>query len=335
MKPVLVRPESEKWCHRVAKEMKGRFAWQGLSVDVPADWSLGAIGGDAQEGSFRLDGLDMPRLLVKWSRSDGPVNLGAKIEDYLKQLQKKSKKAKYEFSYERNTHLIGKRGHHRSGVECYHWEADVQSHGAGWQCEDCGRVILAEVMGPLEEDTERLARQVLGSLEDHGGDWIEWSLYELRSEIPAEFEMTDHKFMSALLELDFTNDTERLGIIRWGLAATVLKGTPLSAWAEQKVLPRLKHYETELSEMSYRGHDAIAITGEKTEIADRLRRLGRRLANKDYADTALCRLWHCTDTNRIFYVECQLDQDKADLAEEVFSRVHCHELPETNTRGNK
>jgi len=48
---------------------KQLVAWQGISVEVPEDWTLGAIGAGERSGYLRLDDRDMPRLEVKWEHA--------------------------------------------------------------------------------------------------------------------------------------------------------------------------------------------------------------------------------------------------------------------------
>ena len=305
-----------------------KMGWQGLSAMVPSDWNIGMIGGDRQEGHLRLDDTHMPRLMIKWSKSEHPVSLTSKIDDYLKELHKRGKKSKQPITAERNVHLVGKRSKKKGDLQGYAWKGDCQSYGVAWRCPDCHRVIMAEVMGPVDGDCKRLAREVLRSLEDHPQDgWADWAAYGLSFAIPERYELARSKFMSALLEFEFADDTERIAVFRWGIAETMLRDQPLVKWARPQLAKRLKEFKYELKEDEVRDHPAVIARGEKTHISDRVRRIGRRLVDKYFADACLCRFWHCTDSNKVYYVECVVDQDRLELADELLERLPCHEPP--------
>jgi hypothetical protein len=302
------------------------MGWQGLTALVPASWHIGMIGGDKQEGHLRLDDDKMPRLMIKWSTSETAVALSSKVNDYLNELGKRARKRKEPLEVNRKVHVVGKRSKGKGDVQAYAWRGECQSYGAAWHCPDCHRVVMAEVMGPVEADTKRLAREVLRSLEDHPRDgWTEWRAYGLEFAVPERYELARSKFMSALLEFELTDDTERIAVHRWGIAETVLRDTTLRDWAAPHLRKRLKEFTFDVEETEVRGHPALTARGEKTHLSDRLRRLGRRLTDKYFADACLCRVWHCENSNRLYYLECLLDQERLALADEVLERLPCHE----------
>ena len=79
------------------------IGWQGYTINVPEDWTIGAIGGDHMEGYLRIDGTDMPRCEVKWFNRQGPVNLDEVVGNYLKELQKKRRRRDPKVTTKRNT----------------------------------------------------------------------------------------------------------------------------------------------------------------------------------------------------------------------------------------
>ena len=46
-----------------------KFGWQGVSMELPANWELGGLSGDYNNGYVRMDDEDMPRMELKWSKS--------------------------------------------------------------------------------------------------------------------------------------------------------------------------------------------------------------------------------------------------------------------------
>lgn len=308
------------------QEQTTLIGWQGYSVVVPEDWTIGAIGGDRLEGYLRIDGPDMPRCELKWFDGRGPISVGEVVGNYLRDLQKKRRRRDPEISSKRDTRLFGRRKGARAQLETFWWtDGDRQAHGAAWRCLHCDRITIVQVLGSADEAIEGVAKQVMLSINDHASDgWVVWATYGLRCEIPEEFVLDKQRLMAGLLELTFRLDTEQITVRRWGMADVALAGKDLRTWAQKELRDRLKGWTCVQDELEFNGHPAIAISGEPASAAVRCRRFVLHCLRKPYGSNIRTLTWHCPEEKKIYSVEAIVDDSRLDLPSEICRRVVCH-----------
>lgn len=294
-----------------------------MTAKVPADWFVGAATGDAHEGYLRVDGPDYPRLEVRWSEA-GKTDLDKTVARYLKEMRKAKGRQGVEVDGE--TRYLSRRKVGKDQVHPFQWRgAEQQAYGVGWICK-CGRLVLAQVLGkPEEAGLEKLAVEVLAALEDHGTKgWQVWSMYELYTELPETFTLGNSSVRAGLTELSFQRDSERITVTRWGMAGTALRGGTLSQWARKQLWGALRSYNPTAEETSFRGHEALLLTGEAVAPLGLAVRLGRHLVQKTHADQLRGYVWHCPESNRLYAVYGIVDVGNRDLVAEVRERTVCH-----------
>lgn len=301
------------------------IGWQGLTLQVPAAWTVGAVSGDYHEGYLRVDGTDFPRLEVRWHESKGTTDLGSTVERYLRSLERdRAKQSAVEVDVQAN--FISRRKIGKDKVQPFTWRGEQAGYGVAWLCKQCGRVILAQLLGPAEEpNLEQLAVQVLSHIQDHPvGDWATWALYDLHTEVPQGFEVTGTELRAGLTQLSFRRETERLVIARWGMAETALRGRSLEAWAGEQLDKPFRLYRPSAEETEFREHTALQVTGEALTPLGTWVRLFRHLVQKEHADQLVAYIWHCPPTNRIYVVYGMVDVSHKDMIKEVRDRTRCH-----------
>jgi hypothetical protein len=309
--------------------------WQGVTVEIPDDWNIGAISGDAKQGYVRFDDDTQARLEIKWATEQGFVDLDKVVRSYFADIEKARKKAKQpEIKLDPDIKLMSRRRRRKSALRCFHWKGEVEAYGAAWLCKDCGRTMIAQVTVPADmdaADAQEFAAAVLLSITDHPTDgWALWAAYGFACWIPAEFHLTTQKLMAGLIELEFALDTERIKVARWGMAGIALKKKNLHDWVgEQMAKTFRKHEAAEPEQVELHGHEGFATVGTSgLSLPHRIQCFVSHCTGKVYADRFLARTWHCPDTNRIFYVEAFLDRDHVGLVDEMVERIQCHETPE-------
>ena len=309
----------------VSPEEWGRAGWQGLSFAVPEDWNVGAIGGEKQQGYLRFDDADMPRLEIKWAEAgSGAIDVGSLVDKYLKDLAKGKKKSPTEVT--RDIKLVSKRKlKGKKGLECFSWTAETQGFGAAWYCPDCRRTVIMQVMGALNEPVQKLAEEVILSTEDHPGEWTYWSTYGFRCETPSDWNLSGQKLMAGLIELDLTREGERLHVARWGMANVVLRRQSLEDWGRTELSKRLKKFDTDYTTADLRGHDAILIEGRTHLPQEKIQSFVEHVRGKEFADRVRAFLWHCPESNKIYYVEAIVDREHQDVVQAVCERIPCCE----------
>lgn len=303
-----------------------RAGWQGLSFRLPEDWNIGAIGGEKQQGYLRFDDPEMPRLEIKWAEAgSGAVEVGPLVDKYLRELNK-GKKRKDTTVVDRDVKVVSKRKlRNKKGLECFSWRAETQGFGAAWYCPDCHRTVFMQVMGLLDEPVQKLAEEVILGAEDHPGDWILWATYGFQCETPAEWALAGQKLMAGLIELDLAREGEKLHLARWGMANVILRNRSLEDWGRAELAKRLKKYTTELTVGEFRGHEDLLIEGRTYLPQEKVQSFVEHVRGKQFADRVRAHVWHCPESNKIYYVEGILDRDSLDVVEQVRDRMPCHE----------
>ncbi|MCS6861596.1 MAG: hypothetical protein NZT92_14905, partial [Abditibacteriales bacterium] len=246
------------------------IGWQGLTLTVPSDWNISVIGGDRQAGYLRIDSVTMPRVEIKWQQAGkAGVNLERTLEKFLKGFTKEMSKRKKPIEIRRPVKVVSKRQKRKTDILGFAWQSDHQGCGVLWHCPDCDRIVIAQVLGTLEEDVQQLASKVLSSLEDHGQqEWDTWSVYGLAFQMPQAFLLEKHKLLTGQLELEFTrkkpglsiaNVTQRIIVARWAMADTLLKEGTFEEWMNYSLRQRHgKEYRFTLQESTtIKGHPAL------------------------------------------------------------------------------
>lgn len=301
-----------------------RAGWQGLSFRIPEDWNIGAIGGQKEEGYLRYDDGDMPRLEVKWADAGKSfVDLAKVVEKYLREMSK-GKKSKVEVS--RDVKLASKRKlRGKKAPQFFSWKGETQGFGAAWFCPDCHKTVILQVMGRLSEPVQEWAEQIITQVEDHpSGDWILWSAYGFDFETPKEFVLASQKLMAGLIEIGLQREAELLTVARWGMANVILRKLSLEEWGKKELAKRLKKFDTSFEQTTFRGHEAIIIEGRTTLPQEKLKSFVDHVRGKGFPDRVRALLWHCPDSNKIFYVEGVVDRENVQLVQDVADRIVCH-----------
>ncbi len=300
------------------------FGWQGITVRVPPDWNPSALSGSHDEGYFRLDGPDQPRLEVKWAASRSFVDIDRVVERYLKSVTKGREGRNVRV--DAKAKLSVKMPKERSSYRYFHWRGDSDAWGVAWYCRGCGRTTIVQVLGPPSEDVRALAESVIASLHDHPeGDWILWALYELWCEVPRQYRLTGERLMTGLLELKFEHGRSKLRITRWGLANVALRGTTLEKWLRDKNRKEWRFFTVKTGPAEVNGHSAVAVSGVPAAAPVRMFGTTLRLLGRTYPDNLRGAAWLCEPTNKIFNVEAVVDPSDEEMVAEIISRVRCHE----------
>ncbi len=301
------------------------LAWQGITVRVPQDWNLGAIGGGRDEGYLRIDSSEMPRVEVKWATSKGFVDVDGIVDKYLNDLQKKRKRGEPEIKVERDIDLVSKRRMRRKHLSCFGWKAESQGYGAAWYCEQCERSMIVQVMAPAGEKAKELAAEVIGSIEDYPrGGWVTWAVYGMRMQVPEDFQLASQKLMAGLIEFSFEREGEEIVGARWGMANVALRHKSLEEWARAELADRHKGVKLEFEPTEFREHPALAVSGAQTNPLVRARRFVMHCVRKSLPEFVRGLVWHCEQENKLYYVGGLFDEHHVDLRDELAERMICH-----------
>lgn len=310
--------------------------WQGLSVSVPRTWNLAAYGGDNRSGNARWDNDESTRdgiagLEVRWNESAKPVteiDLERRIDQYFDGITRQSRKQK--LAVETKSATVSDEAHpERTASRTFVFRTDRKGVGRIWHCSRCRRTVIAQVVMAGNTDIA-IPRRVLDGLLCHPADseWRLWSLYDLHTEIPAEYSLPRKpQLMNIYVELAFQagRSTDEIRIEQWGVANVQLRGAYLDEWFREKSGPLLSTLRYESEETSAHGHMALRIAGKRTGLRywllEAWPQLQRFRKPSPYYEACL---WECPETNKVHLVQSFTRRHRPELLEQIVARTICH-----------
>lgn len=291
------------------------FCWQGITMEAPADWELGAASGDHESGYVRLDGMDMVRLEMRWERARGKLTAREVVDNHLKQAEKDSRRAGQKTKQKRDIGLVRPPG---VDCECFSFDAEAPSFGMVRRCPECGRNVFVRMMYRKGESARSVAQRIFGSLRDHPeGDRMRWRFFGFEFETPASAKLRERSLKTGCLEMLFRRGRDEMEFVRVSLAEIQLKKKGLRHWFEEFYGKRLRAYRGACKEEEFRGHKGLLYTGEAKLLRPivTLLRLRRDL---------WARVWRCEKTDKLFVFRVTAKaRDAAELMTFVDS-VRCH-----------
>jgi hypothetical protein len=315
------------------------IGWQGITIETPPEWAFTGYGGDAQEGSLRVDAPAMHSssepagIEVRWSqpgKEQTEEMLTKRVQSLLNSVEKSGKKAM--------TDVVTSLGiaprcarEDRSGDFLYRWKADGAAIGRIWWCKTCGRLVLAQVYGSGSQRFFDNATQILETIGCHGREigWRTWALYGLKTDIPADFRLDGKQVMNIYLQMEMRKGrSEEMAVVeQWSLANVQLKDVYLDEWAAQKAGNALKSIKTEKSEVTVAGHPALKLQGRRGGLSyifgEAIPALIRFKLPAVWYEAIL---WECPETNKAYMVQSFCRRADTRLASLIAERTVCHEL---------
>ncbi len=330
----LVRQEISHGAGRAGWKTVG---WQGLTVQAPPAWNLVAYGGDAKAGNLRLDngelqaqgvlGMDLRWIPVKGKVSD--ADLEKRLRQYLDTIEKSAKRQKISAAVQIKS-LSDDAHPERLGLRGFTWKADKRAAGRIWHCEECRRVVIAQVLGGTRGDFAATAADVLQTLRCHpeDPDWRTWSLYDLHTALPGDYTLSGKvQLMNIYVQLPFSraNTLDTITVEQWGVANVQLRNAYLDQWFREKNRAQEGMLRYEGRESSAAGHPALALTGRKTGLSywagQAIPQITRLQKPATYFEA---RVWECPETNKIFLVQSVSRRPQPEAVEAIVARTRCH-----------
>lgn len=300
-------------------ERMATVAWHGVSVTVPADWSLVGVSGDDKKGYLRIDSPIASALEVRWSAAQGKApDLMVKGREFLADLEKSCRKNKIKFDRKIRPDSDD------PDTVVFSWRADRVGQGFLRHCRKCDRVMIVQMLMDREEKVSHLIPAILSSLRDHrDDDRTDWGLYGLEFTVPRGYRIDKQSLMSGYLSLSFKHGASTLVVERWALASTLLASDSLQEWYRKDVVPDIKGYVVQMAEESVRGHSGLRIDGRRRGARQAVKALVHSLTLHPHPGLLTGYAWHCTESNRLFAVRATHSEGN-DAAETVRDSIVCH-----------
>lgn len=295
-------------------------AWHGISLKVPADWSLVGVSGDEKKGYFRVDSPVASTLEVRWQAvMEKSPDLMVRARQFLSELERGCRKKKIRFTSKL------KQDKDAGNNVRFNWQSDRLGQGRLLYCEECDRIIIAQIVSARDDNVSHVAPVILDSIRDHRGDGlVDWALYGLEFAVPKGYRIEKQTLMSGYLSLEFKERAKRLFVERWGLAETLTSKDSLEQWYRKDACPDIKGFKFELASETVRGHEGLKLTGRRAGVKMAAKALASSMTLHPHPGLMTGYAWHCADSNRLFSVRAShLPGD--DIAELIRDLITCHE----------
>jgi hypothetical protein len=267
--------------------------WLEVELQHPKGWSLGAGGGGITKGFFRIDSRTAIKIDVKWEKQSEEKRFKAKvqpvlvvnnfIEDYAKQFRKKTEV------------------HEKGSVEiCGHkayfarWSSDTDIVTISWVCNDENKVFLLNYYLEPDEAWEKVAAWLIPGIVCHTQEnFWKYCLFGVEFKIPKEYKFLTGKLTIGRPVLVFKGG-ENILVIHWCYFAKEFLSMykDLLEWCKKEI-PREVY-------VAIRGFSPLRLKPD--ELGKLLMVETERSLIGRSARTRIVKVWHDTDSNRIFLI---------------------------------
>ena len=257
------------------------IAWNGVRFSTPVDWEVAKIG----PRYLLLTDQGEPAMEIKWERV--------------------KRRFSHRTAFRRLSSLHGKTVQERplpdewkqilvgfAGMG-FTWQAETKSgRGAILYCPDCGNATLIQFFQNFSSPSNKTCLRVLASFQDHSlDDNVRWSIFDIRSEIPAEYRLIRYRFEAGRFEIHFGSKGQQLSLYRWGPASALLDNDNIAAFAAKTT----RIQQSEWCALHRTGY--IAVQWEKSILGGLWVQCRERLMRVPHFQWF--RLWHLAEQNRL------------------------------------
>lgn len=326
------------------------LGWEGFTLTLPPYWSLASFAGDRAKGNFRITDEDGTRVEVVWETPKGTPNLERSIENLSKSWEKEAKKKKQNFSLANNPPIVLKTRQKKEQLINFGWKGDskdpMAAHGwgVGWHCAECGRVVVAHMIGRGRETSgtaQRLASEIFSSMECHNhGGWDTWNVFGFQVDIPENFALKLGKLQTGKIEMEWENPRpadwwmtpkwwgrrpERIGVQRLSAANLVLIDQDMETWAKRMVPRCNKKYLFTFDEDNSTD-EQIWFTGKTWNLRQRLSETVWQILLRRPRQEIRATVWRDENDNKLLFAFFDLTSQNAHVQDDVLDSIATHTL---------
>lgn len=266
------------------------IAWNGVRFSTPAVWEVAKIGPRyllfADQGE--------PALEIKWERIKGRFSHQTALKRLNSLYRNTVQKSPLPGEWEK---ILG-----NFTVMGFAWQAEARGgRGAIVYCPACGNATLIQFFGNFSGSSQETCRRVLASFQDHSIDnRVCWSIFDIRAEIPAEYQLVRYRFDAGRFEMHFGSKRQQIALYRWGPASALLENGDLLAFAAKTI----RIHRSEWHPLTWAGHHAVQ--WEMSVLGGLWARCRERMMGKPHFQWF--RFWHLLEENRVLGVGAKGDK---------------------------
>jgi len=292
------------------------LGWQGISLEMPADWCPGRLEGDRANGYLRVEDEFSVRLELRWESPGRRLPAAAQLVDrYIKETEKRVRRriGKPKIDRGRCAPQLGGLDH-----EVFTWRGGFLAHSLLAVCPETRRVVHVRVFFSEDDELKNLTRRVFASLRTTPRDGLDdWSVFGLHFRLGAVWRLEKSALWAGRPQFLFTCGNDEMEVARVSLAEMAFRKSSLRQWFEGFFAKALRRFRYDIRTEDYRGHPALRCDG--------VMRIGARpldlLRRKRY-QTALA--WHCATTDKLFVVRAVTAVAREPQVEACAGSVSCH-----------
>jgi len=281
------------------------FAWRGVSVNLPREWSPGMIQDKRKSGYVRIEDRESVRMELKWNVMQ--AGFSTSVDKTVEEATRIASKAGEDIKVKRDLRWNIPR---EMGGEFFSIGGDWNAYYLLATRGDLG--VYLRVMGKPGEDIAETAREVLESLRVSAGARTRWAVFGLDTHLPADYEVEKHSLVTGHISMRFRNGVNVLVLDRYSLADIALGDKTLERWLTVKHYKMLDNYRTESETTRTKGHEAARISGTKKLRLSMLRK-------PKFIELSG---WVCDKLNRMFVATLEHNGDN-DMPE-IIKGIRCH-----------
>ena len=205
------------------------IAWNGISLAVPEEWDLGAMGlnhllfGENRE----------PTLEVTWTEASARGSLEKQMKRFTSRVRKRLGITVSPLGIPFNPAKNGS----PVTVAGFSWKS-ASSHGRGGLvlCHRCRRIAMLRFFDRCQSLSESLVSTIVGSYEDGcGKDGCSWQLFGLILSTPGGFRLDRYSFQPGAFSMAFRGRGQGMTVYSWGPASFLLLKGGLAEFARQRI----------------------------------------------------------------------------------------------------
>lgn len=292
------------------------LGWQGISLEIPADWCPGRLEGDYANGYLRVEDEFSVRLELRWESPGRRLPAAAQLVDrYLKETEKRLRRrvGKPKIDRGRCVPQLGTLDH-----EVFTWRGGFLTHSLLAVCPETRRVVHVRIYFSEDDELKNLTRRVFASLRTaprEGGN--DWSMFGFHFRLGAAWRLEKSALWAGRPQLLFTCGNDEMEVARVSLAEMVFRKSSLRPWFETFFAKALRRFRYEVRAEEYRGHPALQCVGIQRVGVRPLDLLRRRRYQRALA-------WHCAATDKLFVVRAVTAVPGEPQVQACADSIHCH-----------
>ncbi len=205
------------------------IAWNGISLEVPGAWDLGAMGlnhllfGENRE----------PRLEITWTEGPARGSFENQMKRFTSRVQKRLgitvSPLLVPFSPVKPDDPITVAG--------FSWKS-ASSWGRGGlvRCKRCQRISMLRFFDRCDPLSDSLVESIVGSYEDNcSRESCSWQLFGLNLSTPDGFRISRYSFRPGAFSMAFKAPGQGMTVYSWGPASFLLLTSGLAGFARQRI----------------------------------------------------------------------------------------------------